>query len=351
MRLSDHPLWHLLLARLRHFFREPETIFWSFGFPTLLSIALGIAFRAEPPAPSTVAVAAGPAAAQTVAALAREPGLAVRMLPPEFAAAELRSGRAALLVLPRSGSGDRPDVELRRDPTRPDSRQAELLAAAALQAAAGRHDPLAIGVQDETTPGGRYLDFLVPGLLGMNLMGGGLWGIGWNIVEARNRRLLKRFLATPMRRRDYLLAHILARLAFVPLEVGVLLGSAALFFDLHVLGSIFDLLVVAVAGVLAFAGLGTLIASRVRTMEGCSGLINLASLPMMVFSGVFFSSERFPDAVQPIIRALPLTALTDGMRAVVNEGRTLLDLGPQLGVLAVWGLVCYLLALRLFRWT
>jgi ABC-type multidrug transport system permease subunit len=182
-------------------------------------------------------------------------------------------------------------------------------------------------------------------------MGGGLWGIGWTIVEMRIRKLLKLQLTTPMRRRDFLLSHVLVRVVFLPLEVVPLLLLSRLLFDVRVAGSYGALAMLSLLGAVSFAGLGTLVASRARTTGTISGLINLCSLPMFVLSGVFFSTSRFPEAMQPWIRALPLTALNDALRALMVDGTALAGLGAPLLVLALWGAGSFAVALRVFRWS
>jgi ABC-type multidrug transport system permease subunit len=198
--------------------------------------------------------------------------------------------------------------------------------------------------------GSRYIDWLVPGLLGMNIMGTGMWGVGFSIVQARTKKLLKRLIATPMSKTDYLAAQVLSRMAFLALEVGVIVGFAWLAFDVTVQGNLGSLALVSVIGALSFGGLGLLLASRVRTIEAVSGLMNLIMVPMWVLSGVFFASSNFPDVMQPFIRALPLTALNEALRAVVNEGLPLSALGPQLAIMLAWGLGSFGLSLKLFRW-
>lgn len=339
------PVVQLILARLRESLREPETIFWTFLFPPLLAVALGIAFRSEEPPPAAVAVVDGAGAEAAAGALRGNPYVQVERLAADEADRRLRAGRVAVVVVPG------PAPVLRFDPTRPEAHLSRAMVVDALQRAAGRTDPLALRDERVDRPGARYIDFLIPGLLGMNLMGAGLWGIGWTVVEARTRRLLKRLLATPMRRRDFLLAQVLARMVYLPLEVLLLLGLSWLLFDVGLAGSPLDLGVVVLVGSLAFAGLGTLLASRARTTETISGLINLCTLPMFLLSGVFFASSRFPEFLQPLIQALPLTALIDALRAIMTEGTSLLALGPELLVLAAWGLVSFALALRLFRWS
>jgi ABC-2 type transport system permease protein len=341
----SRPLRHLVLARLRESLRHPETIFWTFLFPILLAVALGIAFRGERPGPTNVVVIDGPGAAEVERGLQADNGMRVEVLSREAADHRLRTGRAAVMVIP----GD--PVVFRYDPTRPESRLARERVDRALQHAAGRTDPLGVSDNLVAEPGARYIDFLIPGLLGMNLMGGGLWGIGWVIVEDRIRKLLKLQLATPMRKRDFLLAHMLARLTFVPLEVVPLLFLSWLIFGVSSAGSLLSLTAVTVAGALSFAGLGTLIASRARTTATISGLINLATFPMIVVSGVFFSTSRFPDLLQPLIRVLPLTALIDGLRGVMIDGAHLATLWPHFLVMGLWGALCFAGALWLFRWT
>ncbi len=339
------PLWSLVQTRFRESLRYPETIFWTFLFPALLAGVLGIAFRGEAGAPSAAVVAAGEGADRVAAALAGDKAVRARVLPGPEAEHSLRTGRAAVLVVP----GD--PVVYRYDPTRPESRLARERVDRAIQRAAGRVDPVPARDDRVTEPGARYIDFLVPGLLGMNLMGGGLWGIGWVVVEMRIRKLLKLQLTTPMPRRDFLLSHVLVRLAFIPLEIVPLLAIARLLFGVVTAGSLAGLTLIAVVGAVSFAGLGTLIASRAATTTTISGLINLCTFPMIVVSGVFFSTSRFPDAVQPAIRALPLTALNDALRAVMVDGASVVSQAPQLLVLVLWGAASFVVALRIFRWS
>jgi ABC transporter DrrB family efflux protein len=200
-------------------------------------------------------------------------------------------------------------------------------------------------------PGARYIDFLVPGLLGMNLMNSGMWGIGFAIVEMRQRKLLKRFVASPMRRTDFLLAMGSSRLVLMLIEVVLLLGFGVLVFHMRVAGSLLAILLIGALGAVSFGGIGLLTASRAQKIETVSGLINLVMMPMWIFSGVFFSYERFPQIVQPAIKALPLTALNDALRAIILQGETLSSQAGRIIILAVWGGLSFVLALRWFRWT
>ena len=344
MRKHLPPLGELTLARLREFLREPEALFWVFAFPVLLAFALGLAFRGKTPEKIPVGVVEGPRAAATADALGRSPGLVARVYPGGTGRESLRTGKISLLVEEDGG------LVYRFDPTRPDARAARLEVDDALQRAAGREDPLLPREARVTEAGSRYIDFLVPGLLGMNLMGTGMWGLGFSIVNARVRKLLKRLAATPMRRSEYLLSQMLARLVFLVFEVAILVGFGWLAFGVEVRGSVAALAFVSLLGAASFSGLGLLISARTKTIEGVSGLMNFAMLPMWLLSGTFFSWERFPEAAHPFIRALPLTALNDALRAVMTEGRPLSALGLELGVLTVTGVVSFLVAVRVFRW-
>lgn len=350
-----HPLVELTRARLLEFLREPEAVFWVFVFPVLLALALGIAFRSKPADTLRAAVERDtPAGPRIVAMLRASPDLTVVELSAVEGDQALRTGKVDVIVVgTRSAvgaSGAPLSVTYRYDTTRAEGRAARLAVDDALQRALGRPDLLAVREERVAQPGNRYIDFLIPGLVGLNLMGSGMWGLGFAVVQARVRKLLKRFAATPMRRSHYLLSFMLSRLVGLVLEVVVVVGFGWLLFGVAVRGSLLDLAVVSLLGALTFAGLGLLVAARPRTIEGVSGWMNLVQLPMWLFSGTFFSYERFPAAVQPAIRVLPLTALNDTLRAVINEGAPLAASWPAVVVMTLWGAVSFVVALRLFRW-
>jgi ABC-2 type transport system permease protein len=341
----DHPLVQLTLVRYREFYREPEAIFWVFIFPILLTAGLGLAFRSRAPDRTPVALVAGAAGDRLAAQLSADDGLKLRRLDDSAAARALRSGDVALVVVPNVAG-----VEYRFDPDRPEAREARLRVDQAVQRAAGRTDPVMAGDRTVREPGARYVDFVVPGLLGMNLMGSGIWGIGFAIVDARRKHLLKRLVATPMSRVQYLASFVLSRLTFLVLEVILLLGFAHWVFGVPLRGSPVVLAAVCLLSALAFASLGLLLSARPRTVEGVSGIMNVVMLPMWIFSGVFFASSRFPDAAQPFIRALPLTAVIDALRATMLRGAGVSELLPELAVIGLWLVLSFVLALRLFRW-
>jgi ABC-type multidrug transport system permease subunit len=338
------PLLQLTLLRIREYTREPEALFWVFAFPILVALALGIAFRSPSNPPIRVGVVASAGLETVRARLERVAGFEVREVEAARVDAALRDGEVHLMIV-----GAEPPV-YRYDPTRAESRLARLAVDDALQRADGRADRWTAEDQQVVTPGSRYIDWLVPGLLGMNIMSTSLWGIAFSIVTTRTRKLLKRLVATPMRRRDFLLSQILGRLVFLGFEVVLLLGFAWLAFDVRIRGAIVLVAGLSLLGALSSAGLALLVSARAKTVEGVSGLLNLVMLPMWILSGVFFSTANFPDAMQPFIKALPLTALNDALRAVILEGAPAGALALDTGILAAWTVVTFGLALRWFRW-
>jgi ABC-type multidrug transport system permease subunit len=325
-------------------------MFWTFGFPIVLTLVLGVAFRGRGPDPIMVAVetavdAPASRAERAQALLAAGKDVASRRMAPAEAAAALRTGKVSLVVVPTSSG-----YAYRFDPTRPESRLARAVTDDLLQRGEGRGDAFAPEPRAVTEPGSRYIDFLVPGLIGLGLMSTGLWGIGFSLAEMRTKKLLKRLMATPMRRTDFLFSFLVVRALLLLTELPPLLLFARFVFDVRIQGSLASLVVVALVGGLAFAVMGLLLASRAEHPQVVSGLINVVSFPMYLCSGVFFSASRFPDAAQPYLRALPLTALNDALRAVMIDGASLASVADKVGICAAWGVVCFALALRLFKW-
>jgi len=345
------PLGQLIVARLREFYRQPAAIFWVYGFPILMALALGFAFRNKPVERITVTAQEIPGAETSTDfvckalkqdkkyVVSREDEAACRLL--------LRTCKTDLVVIPSAtGKG----YTYLYDPTRPEGVLARGKVDDTLQRSNGRKDVVAVADQEITEPGGRYIDFLIPGLIGMSIMGGGLWGVGFATVDMRIRKVLKRFLATPMRKSDFLIAMIASRMFLLVPEVVVVLVFARLAFGVVVEGSLLAVGVLILLGAVMFAGIGLLVACRAQTVETVSGLMNLVMLPMWILSGIFFSHDRFPEAAQPIIRALPLTPLIESLRNVSLEGATLASQWPQVATQAAWAAGSFALALWWFRW-
>jgi ABC-2 type transport system permease protein len=366
--LLSSPFFQLYRARLRDFWRQPARIFWVYGFPTVLAIVLGLAFQNRPPAPISVDLVSGPfsgrieqdirtyndrvASARSTSSptgMAAPPNVILHTVTESDASDRLRTGKSALTILPVEAT----KLTYRYDPTRPEAAAARQQIDDVLQEAAGRENKLSTNDSVVTEPGSRYIDFLIPGLIGVNAMGGGLWGIGFFLVNLRIGKLLKCFVATPMPRRDFLAAILGSRLTFLLPDLVILILLGALAFGMPIRGNVLNVVLVDVIGALAFAGIGLLVGSRASSTEAVSGLMNMVMLPMYLLSGVFFSSDRFPAALQPLIQALPLTQLVSALRLILLDGADLLHFGvlKAIAILTAWAVVTFYLALRLFKWT
>jgi ABC-2 type transport system permease protein len=343
-RDTYRPLVELTLARLREFVREPEALFWTFLFPIIMSIAMAVAFPASGGQTVRVGVSPGSETAALRQVLAGDKDIVVREIPVDDQLRALRDGEVHLIVAVGS-----PPI-YRFDPMREESQLARLVVDEALKRAAGRTEPWQAKEDVIEIPGSRYVDWLIPGIISLGIMNNSLWSIGFMTVQARLRKLLKRLAASPMRRQDFLMAPVIARLAFLGPEVAVPLLFGWMAFSMPIRGGTVGISLVAISGALMFGSIGLLMGSRARTFEAASGLMNLMSVPMWVLSGVFFSASNFPDSVQPFVQALPLTALVDAMRRVVLEGATLSSLWRELAVMATWTIVPFGVALKIFKW-
>jgi ABC-2 type transport system permease protein len=337
------PIVELTMVRLREFLREPEAVFWVFAFPLLMAFALGIAFREERAQEVVIGVVRGEGSTIGQQLKGAE-GVRVRPLEPDEADGALRRGQVAVVLIPG------PPLVYRFDPARPESRTARLVVDDVLQRKAGRTEPITTRDDNVVAPGSRYIDWLIPGLLAMNIMGTSLWSIGFSVVVARSRKLLKRLMATPMPRAQYLASHLLSRLVFLALEAAVLLAFAYFVFGVAPAGSIGLVAGLILLGALAFSGLGLLISTRATTIEGVSGLMNVVMMPMWLLSGVFFASTNFPDVAQPFIRLLPLTALVDALRGVFLDGYGPAAIGREIATLTIYTVATFGLSVKLFRW-
>jgi ABC-2 type transport system permease protein len=360
------PLAQLILSRIREFLREPAAIFWVYGFPLVLALILGTAFRNRPIEAIKIDVVTTDATRADALALAerwqeKDPRLKVELHPEADALDRLRTAKTSLVLTPDSTAAAKYRV------VTDDNQPGSVLAKAAVDTLILREANPAAAVPEAAqmadASGGRYIDFLFPGLIGTNLMGGGLFGVGFLIVDMRVRKLLKRYLATPMKKSDFMLSIMLSRLLFVFSEIGVMLAVAHIpYFGVTVHGNWVVLILLIVLGGACFSGVGLLIASRVRTLETASGLMNAFMLPQWLVSGVFFSADTFPAFLQPLIKLLPLTALNNGLRAVINDGggfeSLVLPPGGQwydvlfspLVVLGAWGGLGFVGAIKLFKW-
>jgi ABC-type multidrug transport system permease subunit len=304
-------------------------------------MGLGIAFRNRP----ADVLQVGATTAQLTQALAGDKGLTAATMDEAAGTRALATGNILLLAIQRPEG-----IEYKFDDTNPDARTARLVADRAIQTAAGRHEAVRAEDQLVHETGARYIDFVVPGLLGMNLMGSAMWGLGFSIVDARQKKLLKRMVASPMPRWQFLASFLLSRLLLLIVEVVVFLGFSRLVFGVPFRGTLWELALLCVLTSLSFSAIGLLVSSRAKTMEAVSGLMNLVMLPMWILSGIFFSATRFPAVIQPLVRALPLTAAIDALRGNMLQGMSLGQLAAPVAILLVWAAAAFAVSLRIFRW-
>ncbi len=341
--------WILIKTRLLEFTRQPEAVFWVYFFPILMVVVLGIAFRGQTIETFNIDVADVPGSSLIVERLKANPQINVELLPKEVCQRRLRTGKTAMIVFAKSENGE--SVEYFFDPSRPGSLNGKSVVDQQLQSAAGRVDAVETEDIAFSEPGGRYIDFLVPGLLGMSLMGGGLWGVGFAVVDMRIRKLLKRFVATPMKKSHFLSGVIGSRLVYMIPQILLLIVFAWLVFGVKIYGNWLALIVVVFIGAMEFCGIGILIASRAKTIETVSGLMNLVMLPLYTLSGIFFSYEQFPEFVHPYIKWLPLTPVIDSLRSIWLDGASLSSQWYELMIMSFWGIGSFIIALLLFRWS
>jgi ABC-2 type transport system permease protein len=347
-----HPIAAITIARLKEFIRRTESVFWVYLFPVLMVGVLGVAFRNPAAETYEIDIVDGPVAESIMSTIGSLPQIKPRIVSTDEARRRLRTGNTALVISSNSEAlaDENFELEFLLDPTRPGSSSARSVIDDHLQRELGRTDVFTSRDETFDEPGGRYVDFLVPGLLAMGLMGGGLWGVGFAIVDMRIRKLLKRFMATPMKRSHFLMGMMASRLVFMIPQIAILLLFSYLLFGVKVFGNPFSLMLVIFIGAIEFSVIGLLVAARAQTLETVSGLMNMVMLPMYTLCGIFFSYERFPEIVQPLIRLLPLTPLIDALRALMLDGDSIFTLGPELLVMSFWCVVPFGLAMVFFRW-
>jgi ABC-2 type transport system permease protein len=196
----------------------------------------------------------------------------------------------------------------------------------------------------------RFIDFLMPGIVGMAIMQMGLFSVAFAFVQLKKQGILRRLLATPVRPASFLLAQVVTRLVVSVLQTLVLIGVAVFFFDVQLEGNILVVLLLAMIGGAVFISMGFAISGWAKSEEVAAPIANVIALPMMVLSGVFFPREGMPQVLQRVTDYLPLTYLADALRNVAIDGATLWSQWLNLAGLAVWLLISFLIAVKLFRW-
>jgi ABC-type multidrug transport system permease subunit len=361
----NRALRNLVSLQFKEFFREPEIIFWAFVLPIVLAWLLGVAIGSSNGLTRTVGVVesgeaprefwdtwiagardALDAAADATAAGGRGGGeeISFRVLPRDEAILSLKQGKISLFVERGSGGGS---VRYSFDARKGEARMTHLLVESALGggAAATGNAVAALEVQ-----GTRYIDYLVPGLLAMDIMSSVLWGIGWVLIEIRIKKLLRRMAATPMHKSMFLFSHFTARLIVNAIEFLALFLFARWYFGVKVQGSVPALVAVFIAGSMAFTGIAIFVSSRTANPRAGNGLINAVTFPMMLLSGIFFSYNHFPEWSIRFVKLLPLTMLADAMRSIFNEGAGFAEVGVPALILAAVGVVFFAAGMKIYKW-
>ncbi len=342
-------LKQIALTSFREFIRTPEAVFWTYGFPVIMAMVLGLAFSSDEQVPLPVVVVRAEGQTELVqpltARLSDNKRLSVTELPRDEAELGFKHGKFVVML---EGPVSAPKMSF--DRMRPDAELTRMHVEHTLLHRGGDGREV-ITTSSVEIAGSRYIDFLIPGLIGLNLLGAGMWGVGFNVVRMRDRKMLRRLMVTPMRKVEFLFAFMLSRLVLVIPDAALIVLFGALAFDVPVLGSLWIIMLVTLLGGFCFMGLGLLVAARTKTIEGVSGIMNLIMVPMWLLGGSFFSSERFPDAMQWLIQALPITHINDALRAVMLEGSGLAEVWGQLLFLLLFSVACLFSAVKLFRWS
>ncbi|MBF0441062.1 MAG: ABC transporter permease [Oligoflexales bacterium] len=344
-----NPLYQLVKMRILDFVRDPAAIFWTFGFPIVLAIGLGTAFHQQEPLSGKIAVV-GPAASRVIPALGTGKGIVLAKMDEAGAMMELNKGDLDLVLLARENLERKIELDYHFDMMQPGALGIRCHINDSVQKYFGSLDSIPSKDIIGRERGGRYIDFLLPGLIGMNIMGSCMWGMGYNIVDSRRRKLLKRFAVTPMRRSHFLLSFFLSRLIFLFFEVVIITLFGYLAFDVRISGSLPALCFAALCSTMAFSGVSLLVASRTASTEVAAGWMNFVQLPMWLLSGSFFSYKRFPEIFLPFIKALPLTATNDAFRIIFNQSGSIESVAVECLILIAWALVGFVVSLKVFRW-
>jgi ABC-type multidrug transport system permease subunit len=372
--LRNSQLPNLIGAQFREILREPGILFWGIIFPILMSLGLGIAFTKKTDITRKVAVVNNTLEVQghdslnivsrflhEYADTAGQIAGSSRVLIPDEklgnttlifqqknwddAIVQLKRGTLAMILEENEGR-----VVYHFDPLNPDAQLTFLK----LTALFDRNGKSSRGHKEEITPltliGTRYIDFFIPGLIAMNIMTACLWGISYSMIEKRSKKLLRRMVATPMRKSNFLISLITVRMIMNFVEASLLLLFAWLVFDITIQGNVPALIVLFLAGNFAFAGIAVTVSCRTGKTEIGNGLINAVTLPMMVLSGVFFSYYNFPEWAIPYIQKFPLTLLADGIRSIFIEGASFSTTAWPSFVLALIGVFFFTIGLRFFKW-
>jgi len=348
--MLSRSLWQQIKCRWREFRREPSAFFWVMFMPILWMVVLGFAF--SKPRPESYGV--GWLSPETPSTLSESTHKAltenrqIHLWEAPLGELETRIKRGEISMILQFDAQSKATYRL--DQNNPEAVRARNFVNDVVQNQGGRTDPVPQSSENIQAEGGRYVDFLIPGLLGLSIMTTSLFGVGMTIVSNRKENLLKRYLATPMRAYEYIVSHMFGRLIILTADFSAVMIAGYLIFHFRLYGNFLHYVLFAILGAAAFTAVALLCAARTRSVPMISGLTNLISLPMMMLSGVFFSKNNFPDWLREGTAYLPLTALNDGLRKIALEGLPIQALGPEITVLGLYTVIASVIAQRLFKW-
>lgn len=368
-------LWHLTLALLREITREPGVLFWGILFPILMSLGLGLAFTRKTDVTRKVAVIRSSEDFDTMNSdiFSFLEMSCIKQKPHEEDAFrwkyELKDDKLgntlflfyelewdeAMVMLKRGTvnlilNNNNGETEYHFDPVNSDAELTYLKLRSLIGTGEKLHVQGTSEIKPLTITGTRYIDFLVPGLVTLGVMMSSMWGISYGLIEKRSKKLLRRLVATPMKKSHFLIALITVRITMNFIEALALILFALITFHMTIQGSISALVLLFIAGNIAFAGIAVFVSSHTSNTEVGNGLINAVVMPMMVLSGIFFSYQNFPEWSINVIKALPLTMLTDGIRSIFNEGAGYKEIAIPVLVLSATGIIFFGAGLKIFKW-
>ena len=366
-RIGNNQLFHLILAQFKETIREPAVLFWGIIFPILMSLGLGVAFTNKSDVIHNLAIV-GPVPPR-LDSLLHEHGETVKKgdetiekitmpnskignsifmfhrMSGKDAMIQLKRGQINVIIQKIHG-----DIKYNFDPLNPEAQ----LTYYKLSNLVNNHNLLnpdnQRNIEPLTVKGTRYIDFLVPGLIALGIISSSMWGIGYSIIERRSKKLLRRMVATPMKKSNFLIAIMIVRLVMNLVEASLLYLFTWLTFGITIQGNIMALFAVFIAGNIAFAGIAVFISSHTAKTEVGNGLINVVTMPMMVLSGIFFSYHNFPGWSISFIQKLPLTMMADGMRSIFNEGASLTEISLPTSIMLLTGVAFFIAGLKIFKW-
>lgn len=371
-------LGQLFSVHAKELLREPGVLFWGFVFPILMALGLGLAFTKKTDVVVNAAVieransqnysihpdskidrflkqhtekiAATNDKPETQRLVIKNDKLGnttylFRKCSRPQAMTLLKKGKVSILIEETEGH-----LHFHFDPHNPDAQIAYLKLSTLFKSDKINKNPDNPDIETLTVSGSRYVDFLIPGLIAMGIMMSCMWGLSYGMIEKRSQKLLRRMVATPMKRSYFLLTLMTVRMVLNFLESCALFFFAWLFFDITIQGNVPALLLIFIAGNIAFAGIAIFVSSHTANTEIGNGLVNAVVTPMVILSGIFFSYHNFPDWLIWVIQKLPLTILADSIRSIFIEGTGLPDIALPFVILVATGSLFFIAGLRIFKW-